>query len=199
MYDILKLQMQVGQTLSDKRFLHSLSVKKTAEELALLCCPQHKDELAVAALLHDIAKEYSTEALISIIDEPLSDEMLASPQVLHSIAAPYVIREKFPEYATKNVINATGSHTLGSPDMSVFDEIIFLSDYIEETRQYETSKLLRHEVFSKMKNGEFEKNLKILHIACVKSIDYTVNELKKRQRPVISKMLLTKNALMSKI
>ena len=199
MFDVADLEKRVGQLLSQNRFFHTISVKETAQMLANLCAPECLEEITVAALLHDIAKEFSSEQLLSVISEPISDEILASPAVLHSIAAPYLIKSQFPEYATKNVLSATYNHTLGSPDMTVFDEIVFLSDYIEATRPYDSCKLLRNEVFSKMKEGQGNSNIRILHSACIKAIDFIVNELEKRKRPVISKMLLTKNALMSKI
>lgn len=196
------LLSMVKDRLSEKRFLHTVSVAKCAVELSEFCGLDSKFEAEIASLLHDITKEFSFDEQMQIIRDkkiPLDKEDFDSVGVLHSFTAPFVIISDFPEYATEKVLSAVKNHTLGAPDMSVLDEIVFLSDFIEDTRTYEASVSLRQFVFSNMKKGQFSENILVLHKACVKAIDATVINLIKNNKPINSKNILTRNALLSKI
>jgi predicted HD superfamily hydrolase involved in NAD metabolism len=134
------LRLEVGKRLSAKRFSHTLGVERMAVKIGEKCLPDRIDELRVAALLHDISKEYSEAEhleLIKTYNFSLSDEDLASPQLWHSITAPFVVMRDFPEFRGEDILSAVRNHTVGAPSMSVFDEIILLSDYIEDGRRYE--------------------------------------------------------------
>jgi HD superfamily phosphohydrolase YqeK len=91
--------------------------------------------------------------------------------------APERIKRDFPDLATPDILSGVFNHTIGAPDMSVFDEIIFLSDYIEQTRSYESSVKLREYVLNNMKAENPLQNVEILHRACVIAIDNTVLHL----------------------
>ena len=200
--DIESLKLEIQTRLSNTRYLHTLGVAEAAEMLALFCAPELVSEAIVAALLHDVSKEYSYDEQLRIIKEYkicIDSEDKSTPAVLHSFTAPAVIKRDFGKFATDNVLSSVLYHTIGSPNMSVFDEIIFLADFIEDTRIYDSSALLRKYVFLNMQEGETESNLKVLHKACIKSIDFTIAHLTKNKKHVNSKNILTRNALLSKI
>ena len=195
------LSSAVKKRLSPKRYTHTAAVADAAKRLSSYCLPDSENEIEAAALLHDIAKEYSTEELVSLLEgsgKSISPEDLLSPAVLHSFAAPIVIRRDFPDFATENILSSAYNHTIGAPDMSVFDEIIFLADYIEDTRTYEHCKRVREYVYS-MLGSDRGENIKALHKACVMAIDYTLIHLIENKKPINSKNILTRNALLSKI
>ena len=165
--ELSTLREKVRLSLSEKRFLHTLGVEKAARKIAEFCLPDMKDELSVAALLHDIAKEYDTEALLRFIDEDgiiLSDVDRLTAAALHSYAAPCVIKKYFPEYATKEILNACRNHTLGSADMSLFEEIIFIADYIEDGRSYDSCINVRDKLYSSFEIGNTALNIKNLEV-----------------------------------
>ena len=129
----LELKAAVEARMSQKRFLHTLGVVKAARQLGEELMPEKIQSLTVAAHLHDIAKELPTEELLTLSSEygyVTTEEDMNSPQVLHSFAAPAVIKRDFPEYASEEILSAVFKHTTGDGEMSVFDEIIFLSDLI---------------------------------------------------------------------
>ena len=65
--------------------------------------------------------------------------------------------------------------------MSLFDEIIFISDYIEEGRCYDASIKIRDELFSSLALAKsYEEKLSALHKATLSSIESTIAILKKR-------------------
>lgn len=199
---VVDLKAKVGTALSEKRYSHTLAVVDAAIKLSEMCLPDEKSEVEVAALLHDITKELSLSEQYAILSEAgvvLDDEDRESAGVLHSFTAPLFIKKYFSEFATENVISAVRYHTLGAPEMSVFDEIVFLADFIEDTRTYDASISLRNFVWSNMRSGEFDINVKVLHLACVKAIDYTIINLIENKKKINSKNILTRNALLSKI
>ena len=134
------LREEMGKRLSRSRFTHTLGVEKMAVRIGEICIPDMVDKLRIAALLHDISKEYSEAEIFSLAKKyniAFTDEDLASPQLWHSITAAAAIKEEFPEFCDADILSAVVNHTVGSPDMSIFDEIILLSDYIEEGRKYQ--------------------------------------------------------------
>lgn len=196
------LKRAVKDRLSEKRFLHTASVANAAVRLADYCIPEYKDEVEAAAFLHDITKEYSEQEHINIIKSkkiPLDAEDFESSAILHSFTAPEIIKRDFSFFATERVLSAVYNHTIGSPDMSLFDEIIFIADFIEDTRTYDSSIKLRKYVWDNMKYGELEENVKTIHKACIKAIDFTVINLIENKKRINSKNILTRNALLSKI
>ena len=197
-----RLSAEISRRLGERRFLHTKGVAACASKLAELCEIESKTEAEIAAYLHDITKEYSHDEQMALIKKhkiKLDEEDLMSPAVLHSFTAPQVIKSEFPEFATDKILSAVRLHTLGSPDMTEFDEIIFLADFIEETRTYPACVKLREFVFSNMKKRDAEANIAILHRAVISAIDSTISNLTESNRFVNSKNILTKEALLSKI
>lgn len=200
--DIDALKESVKARLSEKRFNHTLAVADAAVRLGELCAPKCKDKLEVAALLHDVTKELTTDEQLRIIksaDIRVDDEDLSSPAILHAFTAPEVIKSDFSAFADAAVLSAVYNHTIGSPEMSVFDEIIFLADFIEDTRTYDASVEVRNFVWENMANADSDARIKILHKAVILAIDSTLKLLKENKKTINSKNILTRNALLSKI
>jgi len=196
------LREEVKKRLSEKRYLHTLAVAEAAKKLSDMCIPEKIAEAEVAALLHDVTKELSLTEQRELLESAkiaLDSEDYESLGVLHSFTAPIVVKRDFPDFATEEVLFAVLYHTIGSPTMSVFDEIIFLADFIEDTRTYDSSVKLREFVWQNMQLGEIESNILILHDACVRAIDCTILNLIENKKKINSKNILTRNALLSKI
>ena len=199
---ILELRNDVEQRLSQKRFSHTLGVERAAVLIGEKCLPSKLNELRAAALLHDIAKELSTEDQIEILiknEFPLNDDDLKSPQILHSFVAPYVIITDFPRFATKEILNATRFHTVGDADMTVFDEIIFIADFVEDTREYDACIDTRNILFEALKSNSTEDNVSELHKVVLHVFDFTEQYLIKKQRPLNSRMFNARKSIEAKI
>ena len=124
------LRTEVGASLSERRFLHTLGVEHAALEIGRHCLPNKLSELSAAAILHDAAKELPKEdqlgfMMASGID--FTDEDYASEALYHAFCAPAYIRERFPKFATDEIVSSVFLHTSGGEDMTVFDEVIFLA------------------------------------------------------------------------
>ncbi|MBR5140281.1 MAG: hypothetical protein IKV16_04420, partial [Clostridia bacterium] len=94
--------------------------------------------------------------------------------------------------------SAISSHTLGNENMSVFDKIIFLADFIEETRTHSDCIVTAEFVYNSMRIGRVEENISVLNTACIMEIDSTIISLKKRNIPVNRMTLLARGSLISK-
>ena len=194
-----KLREDVKTRISAKRYLHTLGVEEMAEHLGGILMPEKLSELRVAALLHDIAKEIPYDEQVLLLrssDLMYTEEDIATIPAIHSIAAVPVIIRDFPEYATDDVLSAVANHTLGSVGMSVFDEIICISDYAEAGRTYPTCQAVRTYLLENISlNSSYEDNVKSLHIATLSSIDSTISSLEKRGERIHSKTFSTKTYL----
>ncbi len=197
------LRERVGATLSGKRFLHTLGVEDMAARIGRILMPNDLDRLRVAALLHDISKEYSEAEYFDLIKRhkiDMSADDLSAPALWHSITAPYVVMSDFSEFADEDVLSAVYNHTVGSPDMSVFDEIILLADYIEEGRTYKNCVDLRVEFLEELKNSGFgEKAVLTLHKAVLKSLENNIKELASRGKSYHKRTALTRDWVLSEI
>ena len=194
------LRRKIGERLSEKRYRHTLGVEKTAVFIGEKCLPNKLDELRVAALLHDVSKEYSEAEQFEIIKKhnvPITDEDIASPALWHSITAPYVVLRDFSEFADRDVLSAVANHTVGSPDMSVFDEIIMLADYIEPGRPYQMCIDVRKGFLDLLdKATTKEECVHALHVACVAALNNTISEFVSRGAVYHNKTKATRDALL---
>jgi predicted HD superfamily hydrolase involved in NAD metabolism len=201
--EIDDLRLRVKARLSEKRFIHTLGVERMAVRIGEKCLPDKVSQLRVAALLHDISKEYSEAEYFEIAKRhnvSFSEEDLSAPALWHSITAPLSVLEYFPAFADDEVLSAVYNHTVGSPDMTVFDEIILLSDYIEDGRSYKNCVMLRESFLSELDVCDsIDKSVMALHRAVLKSLDNNINEFISRGKEYHSRTKLTRDEIFAKI
>ena len=144
---IKEIQLKLEKLYVNKkhRLAHVYGVRDTALELG----KKYKLDLELlekAALLHDIAKYYSHDENIAIIKKYYrnSEEILNeyNPKILHAFSAVYIAKEEFG-ITHPEILNSIMSHTVGRPEMSIYEKIIFISDYIEPNRTYESCEKVR--------------------------------------------------------
>ena len=196
------LRENMGERLSEKRFIHTLGVERMARKIGEKCLPDRVDELSAAALLHDISKEYSEAEHFLLVEKyaiPMSDAELSEPALWHSMTAAAAVLEDFPQYAEEDILSAVYNHTVGSPDMSVFDEIILLSDYIEEGRKYDRCVALRESFLSELDSAtDIDSATLALHRAVYISLDNNIEEFISRGKAYHIRTELTRDAIRAK-
>ncbi len=187
---IEKLRAKVAAVLSEKRMKHVLAVEDMAFRLGLLYFGD--DEvlllLRAAALLHDVTKELSDEEQLSLLEsysvKPLPEELESMPTI-HALTAALVIPTRFPEFSDLRVIDAVRYHTTGRAGMSAFEKIIFLADYIDDTRTYPSCIALRDKFFAaKPENMNEQERVRHLDRAALTSIDNTLSYLRAKERSI---------------
>lgn len=174
-------------TLTVKRFAHTLAVAHTARQLAHL---HHLDErkAEIAGLLHDCAKCMPLKEMqrLATEHELTGDEnVFASGNLLHSLAGAYLAAW---EYGVEDpdILRAISCHNTGKVGMTKLDMVVYLADKIEPTRP----------TYPQLDKARMIATLS-LEKAMVVSMEGTVNYVKKSGKKVHSQTLETLTWLQS--
>ena len=127
----------VRSRLSDKRYEHTLNVRKMAVKLAKRYGAD-EDKAALAALLHDSAKEISKDEMRAIMkahpEYAEGGEERPTP-VWHGICAAILARTEWG-VEDEAILSAIACHTAGKPGMSKLDKILYLADMSSTERDW---------------------------------------------------------------
>ncbi len=134
------LAPKICETLSKRRWIHTLGVAHTAAALAMRYDVDLMERAFLAGLLHDAAKEICQDETLRRCEEAgeeVSAMERAYPVLLHAKLGAIVAEE---EYAVSDpdILSAIRSHTTGRPGMSLMEEILFIADYMEPGRDRQT-------------------------------------------------------------
>ena len=196
------LQSTLAGRISEKRFRHTLGVAREILRLGELYLPDKLPALRAAALLHDVTKELSPEEQIALCEHhgiPVSEVDRISPKTFHAKTAIPVIREQFPDFATEEILDAVRKHTTGAWEMSLFAKLLYLADYIEDTRTFPDCLTLRRlfwDGVSRCQNRE--ELLDLLDRTLLLSFDMTVSCLIREKSAISNETMDARNALVAK-
>jgi len=173
--------------LRHRRIAHVLGTEETAAALARR---YGEDEEAArrAALLHDCTKKLDMEqhlALCRQYDIALDQEERRQEKLLHAITGAAVAKYVFGE--SEAVVGAIRWHTTGRAAMTALEEIIYLADYIEPTRDFCDLTELRELAF------------RDLDRAVLLGLKMAVRDLKKRGMAVHSNSVRARDYLKGKL
>ena len=127
----------VKPRLSEKRWTHTKNVKKMAVKLAKQWGAD-PEKAAVAAILHDSAKELPKQELLQIFADNaiIAENAPARPSpVWHGIAAAILAQTQWG-ITDPEILSAICCHTTGKADMSLLDKIIYLADMTSAERDW---------------------------------------------------------------
>lgn len=139
-----EMQQLLQKSLKPGRYEHSLGVADTAVFLARRFGVD-EEQARVAGLLHDCAREFANEDMIAeaekrlILVEPLERQM---PLLLHAYVGSRLAAEKYGVNDSA-IEQAIWRHTVGGPQMTKLDKIIWFADMIEPHRDYPEVEMLR--------------------------------------------------------
>lgn len=176
-----ELRISVRGGMSEKRYRHVAKVENMAERLALLYAPEKKDKLRAAALLHDITKEYTTEQHRNVCKKygiEITALMESAPKTFHAVTAAALIPELYPEFAEKEIIGCVRWHTTAREGISIPEAIVYLADYIDDSRTFEDCVALRHffwDAEPEKMNGK--DRIEHLRKTLIMSLDMTITAL----------------------
>ena len=176
MLSVLREKIKDYQT--GKRYGHTLAVEREAMALGEIFLPEEINRLRAAALLHDITKIYDVEKQLKICNEfdiIIRGEDIAAPKLFHARTGALIAKRDFFEYCDEEILGAVRWHTTGRAGMSVFEMLIYLADYIEDTRTFEDCVKLRNQFYKGIERAEDHKErLSVLRKAMITSFDMTV-------------------------
>ena len=137
--EIAALRERVVREMSPKRFHHTAAVEDMVTRLASLFCPEDIPALRAAALLHDVTKEYDTATHVEMLSRagqaPTGGEEYA-PKTFHARTAALLIPESYPDFNCEVVVNAVRWHTTGRAGMTLTEKLLYLADYIDQSRLF---------------------------------------------------------------
>ena len=170
----------IGQ-MSPKRYTHTAAVEEMVTRLAALYCPEETIVLRAAALLHDITKEYDIPTHVRILREagesmPAGAEF--SHKTFHARTAAIIIPQSYTMFATEKVISAVRWHTTGRDRMTLTEKLLYLADYIDESRMFPDCVRLRSYFWSaNPESMSMEDRFVHLRRTLIMSFDMTMRAL----------------------
>lgn len=168
-----KARRLAKKRLSAKRYQHTLNVRCMAVKLAKRWGAD-PEKAALAALLHDTAKELPREEMLQILNDNaiMAENAQNRPSpVWHGICAAILAQTQWG-VEDEEVLSAIRCHTTGKPGMSLLDEIVFLADMTSAERDYPEVDYLR----------KLEK--KDIHQAMREALEMNLHWLEESGKPV---------------
>ena len=130
----------ITRYISGHRLNHSISVAKTAYQIALKNNLIRPDEYFIAGLLHDIGKHVSVEESLNYMEKYFRSYLDLPSYSYHQFVGAFLAKQLFPNISI-DVYKAILTHCTGAINMSPIQKVVYASDKIEPTRGYD-SKLL---------------------------------------------------------
>ena len=175
MYNIEQLREYAKSHLSKKRFEHCLEVEKAAVKLARLNNISEIDA-SVAALLHDITKELSGEIQLQLCEEfgiILDNVEKNEPKIIHPITGAFFAKTRL-NILSEDILNAIRHHTTARKGMSTLEKIIYLADFIEDSRNFEGVEELRKLAYTDLDYAMVEASIMaVKEVAAKKRLVHT--------------------------
>ncbi len=121
--------------ITPERFLHSIGVRDTAVHLAALHGADEK-KAEIAGLLHDNAKNMDNQyERCRELEVPLDEYEQKIPALVHAKLGAETAKCEFG-ISDAEIIGAIRWHTVGRPDMTLLEKIVFVADLIEPNRKF---------------------------------------------------------------
>lgn len=181
-----KIKEDLKNTLSERRYIHSLGVMEMAVELAKIYNVDEK-KAELAGLLHDNAKEMTPEELLKYVDDnniKISEVERINTKILHGKVGADIAKKKYG--VSKEIQEAIEFHTTTNPNMNTLDKIVFVADKIELNRKSATYDI----------ESERELAKKDLDGAVIFIINSNITSLIQKDKLINEESIQTRNKLM---
>lgn len=181
-----KIKEDLKNTLSERRYIHSLGVMEMAVELAQIYNVDEK-KAELAGLLHDNAKEMTPEELLKYVDDnniKISEVERINTKILHGKVGADIAKKKYG--VSKEIQEAIEYHTTTNPNMTTLDKIVFVADKIELNRKSATYDI----------ESERELAKKDLDGAVIFIINSNITSLIQKDKLINEESIQTRNKLM---
>lgn len=136
--DWKSIEEKLKNTLDEERYRHTLGVSYTAAALAM-AHGEDVQKARLAGLLHDCAKCIPGNQRIKICEDnhiEIREVERKNTSLLHSKLGAFIAKRDFG-IDDEEIFGAIRWHTTGRPDMTVLEQIIYISDFIEPNRDEE--------------------------------------------------------------
>lgn len=124
----------VKSVQSEKRFKHTLGVVETAKLIASYY-DLDEEKCQLAALLHDVSKEFSAAKQQQLLENVSDEFILENKPLWHGFTGANYIVDNLAIIDT-DIINSVKYHTIGIRTNNPYVMAIYISDYLEPNRKY---------------------------------------------------------------
>jgi len=188
--DLEKAHAWLQKRLSEGRLSHSIGAYEKAIELCekFRFSAEITEKAAIAALLHDAAKQMPAAELIYYCESRhlyLDDMDRLTPQTLHPFVGAELVRETFL-LLDEEVLNAIRFHTTGRPGMGLVEKLVFIADKIEGNT--------RNPLYIQKMTAQLDfRNSKTIDITMRFLLDSTIQFLIEKQELIHPRTLAARN------
>ncbi|MBU0686745.1 MAG: bis(5'-nucleosyl)-tetraphosphatase (symmetrical) YqeK [Candidatus Margulisbacteria bacterium] len=131
------IKKRVAKILDTERYEHSLRVADFAKELAGIYNVD-REKAEIAALLHDVSRFMDRPQMLKEakkLNFNISPMEEIEPKLLHAPLSANIAKNEFG-IVDEEILSAIKLHTLGRPNMTDLEKIIYLADHAESGRDY---------------------------------------------------------------
>ena len=181
MLSIEEIKSYLKANLKEKRYIHTLGVAEIAKELAKLN-KISEEKAEIAGLAHDVAKNLSKARMKEMMEENnimLSQVEEKNPNLWHSIIAPIEAKEKLG-IEDEEILDAIRWHTTGKEDMSILTKIIYISDMIEPSRNFDSIEDIRKFTLEDLDKGVYYGLTHSIEFLLIKNLLIDENSMRAR-------------------
>ncbi|MBQ9780712.1 MAG: HD domain-containing protein [Clostridia bacterium] len=194
------LRSSVMAEMSPFRFTHTAAVEDMTARLCALYCPEKTMLLRAAALLHDLTKEKKApeqEALCEQLGIALTPTDRMSPKTHHAKTAAALIPVRYPGFADDELVAAVRYHTTGRAGMTLSEKLIYLADYIDESRTFPDCVTLRTCFWgADPESMSMQERLSLLDDVIILSFDMTIRALLSEGAPISPDTVSARSSLL---
>jgi len=129
------------------RRIHTLSVAKLAKKLAEIYGVD-AEKAIFASYVHDLTKYWTYEEAVAFILSMNPSESVDTwgKYAIHALSGAYLSKKLGND--DEDIFNAIKYHTTARAKMSDLEKVIYISDYCEETRPFDSSSILNEATIS---------------------------------------------------
>lgn len=180
------IKEDLKQSLSEKRYIHSIGVMEMSEELAKIYNVD-VETAKIAGLLHDIAKEMPKEEILKYVDENniiITEVESINTGILHGKIGADIAKKKYN--VNEQIQKAIKYHTTTNPNMDTLAKIVYVADKIELNRKSENFDI---ELERKLAKENLDKALLVI-------LDNTTKYLIDNNKLLVEESIETRNKLL---
>lgn len=165
------LERYMKENLKESRYRHSLGVEETAVKLAGIYGAD-VEKARFAGRYHDIAKCFDIDTMDGYIRKyGLDEDLIGNPALAHSKVGAAILEHEF-DVTDSDILDAVKYHTTARKDMSLLEQITYVSDVVEPSRTYPDLKYYQ------------DLAARDLDQCTLEILEYTISDLTDKFRPI---------------
>lgn len=130
---------KIAKHVTKERLAHSIQVARLAYKIAVVNKLENPERFYIAAILHDVGKTSKCEGLdqVEFIKEHYSEYLDLPKFAYHQFIGEYIAKNEF-KIDDEEILEAIKFHCTGNSNMKQIGMVVYASDKIEPTRQFDS-------------------------------------------------------------